>query len=80
MKECLWKALMVEMALGFKFVGGTVHLEYQCFKLVSQILGFISFSDTNKFFLYCPRSTRTPSLSRNRTRALCGPEALMFEL
>lgn len=40
------------MALGFKFVGGTVYLEYQCFKLVSQILGFISFSDTNKV-LFC---------------------------
>lgn len=40
------------MALGFKFVGGTVYLEYQCFKLASQILGFISFSDTNNV-LFC---------------------------
>lgn len=38
------------MAFGFKFVGGTVYLEYQCFKLASQILGFISFSETKQFF------------------------------
>lgn len=67
------------MVFGFKFVGGTVYLEYQCFKLVSQILGFISFSETKQCsFLYCPCSTG-PILCLETGRALCGPEALMFE-
>lgn len=41
------------MVFGFKFVGGTMYLEYQYFKLASQILGFISFSETKQCSFFC---------------------------